>query len=331
MQTIRAHWKDYNKTFLKKAKDGSDYNYIRMQGKTIADRINYFFLKYSTAIYIGACMRFAETAAKYTPPNIGKANIEQKYYFRPIQDLVKLSKGEYAPYHATKADYAALRAGYKFRVLNTKKGHKRNEVYAYCKGINEAKRASKIAMRGLAKYSWGANLNNTKEDIQGQLDSGINLNDLDVYRVNNMPPIFVRLAKKSPAISHYTWGNYSKEIEVNEKDVRKITIRIRNRLAEIERYGELAIRRGLMAAQKYIKQIYSGVQVLAENKGSDRTGNAYDPTLVAASKLRNTMAKLFDSDSRGYGIQKLELEKLPKGFQKDYQWNLEINLPHTKG
>ena len=331
MQTIRAHWVDYNKTFIKNRKDGTAYNYIRMQGKTIADRINYFFLKYSTAIYIGACMRFSQTAAKYTPPNIGKANIEEKYYYRPIQDLVLLSKGEYAPYHATKADYAALRAGYKFRVLNTKKGHKRNEVYAYCKGINEAKRASKIAMRGLSKYSWGANLNNTKEDVENQLNEGIDIQDVDVYRVNNMPPIFTRLARKSPAITHFTWGYYSKQIEVNEKDVKKINITIRNRLAEIQRYGELAIRRGIMAAEKYIKQIYTGVQVLGEYKGSERTGNAYDPTLIAASKLRNTMAKLFDTDSKGYGIQRLAVEAKPKGFKSSQPWNLEINLPHTKG
>lgn len=329
IQTIKAHWKDYNKAFTRHHRNGDVENYIVMQGKTIADRINYFFLKYSTAIYIGACMRFAEVAAKYTPPNIGKANIEEKYYYRPIQELTKLAKGEYPPYHATKADYAALRSGYKFRVLNTKKGHKKNEVYAYCKGINEAKRASKIAMRGLSKYSWGANLNNTKEDVENQINQGVDVQDIDVYRANNLPPIFTRLARKSPAITHYTWGSYQKKIIVNEKDVKKINITIMNRLAEIQRYSKIAIARGLMAAESYIKQIFSGVQVLAEYKGEGPRATTAESK--AADKLRSAMGKLFDTDSKSYGIQRLAIERQPKRFDPSQPWNLEINLPHTKG
>ena len=62
MQTIKAHWKDWsksNKVFTRKHGNGVVENYIVMQGKNIAERINNFFLKYSTAIYIGACMRFS--------------------------------------------------------------------------------------------------------------------------------------------------------------------------------------------------------------------------------------------------------------------------------
>ena len=107
------------------------------------------------------------------------------------------------------------------------------KAVAYTKGINEAKRVARIAMRGLSKYSWGANLNNTKEDVSNQLNDGIKIQDVEVYRVNNMPPIFSRLARKSPAITRFTWGSYKKDIEVNEKEVKKIKISITNRLAEI--------------------------------------------------------------------------------------------------
>lgn len=338
MQTIHAHWNDYNKTF-KRQKNGSLYNYIRMQGKTVSQRINYFFQKYSTMMYIGACMRFAQTAAKYTPPNIGKAYIDQKYYSRPIYSLTDLAKGLVRTsrgrrVYATKEDFEALRNGFKFKVVNTKYRATREEkrhAVAYTKGINEAKRIAKIERRGLSKYSWGANLNATAEDVQGQLDKGIGIKDVEVYRAQKLPPIFNRLARKSPAITKFVWGNYSKHIEVSESNVKKINITIVNRLAEIQRYGELAIRQGLIAANRYIKQIYTGVQVMGEYKGSERTGNAYDPTLVAATKLRNTMAKLFDTDSKGYGIQRLAVEKTPKRFDPSQPWNLEINLPHTEG
>lgn len=329
MQTIHAHWKNFNKAFTRTHRNGVIDQYIRMQGKRIEDRINYFFTKYATAIYIGACMRFSQVAAKYTPPNMGRANIEEKYYYRPIQDLSKLAKGEYPPYHATKADYAALRDGYKFRVLNTKKGHKKNDVYAYCKGINEAKRASRIAMRGLAKYSWGSMINNTQEDMINQLNKGIAVQDIDIYQVKVLPPIFTRLARKSPAITRLNWGTYSKQIVVSEQNVKKIDITIKNRLAQIERYGLIAIKRGLMAAEKYCAQIFAGAKVLGEYKGqASGTGTK---EVQAAEKLRIAMGKLFDTDSKGYGIQKLAIEKTPKGFDPTQPWNLEINLPHTKG
>lgn len=338
MQTIHAHWNDYNKTHIRK-KDGALYNFIRMQGKTVADRINSFFNQFSTLMYIGACSRFAQTAAKYTPPNIGKANIDQKYYSRPIYSLIDLAKGLVRTprgrrVYATKEDFAALRNGFKFKVVNNKYRATREEkrhAFAYTRGINEAKRLAKIERRGLSKYSWGANLNNTQEDVENQLNNGVPVEKLDIYRVQNLPPIFTRLARKSPAITKYTWGTYQKKIITNVKDVKRIDITITNRLAEIERYGELAIRQGLNAANRYIKQIYSGVQVLGEYKGSDRTGHSNDPTLKAATKLRNTMAKLFDTDSKGYGIQRLAVDSTPKRFDSSQPWNLEINLPHTKG
>lgn len=337
MQTIRAHWKDYNKAFTRQHRNGDIEQYIRMQGKTIADRINYFFLKYSTMIYIGACMRFAQTAAKYTPPNIGKANIDQKYYSRPIYNLIDLAKGLIVNgrgrrVHATKEDFAALRNGFKFKIINNKYRAPREEkrhAFAYTKGINEAKRLARIERRGLSKYSWGANLNNTQEDVENQLAKGIPIEQVDIYQVQKFPPIFNRLARKSPAITKYTWGSYQKDIIVSENNVKKINITITNRLSQIQGYGQIAIRRGLMAANAYIKQIYSGVQVLGEYKG-EAPGTGSTQT-KAAEKLRRMMGKLFDTDSKGYGIQQLKIESHSKKFDPNQPWNLEINLPHTKG
>ena len=118
-------------------------------------------------------LRFATAAAKYTPPNIGKANIDKKYYDRPIQDLAILARGGYPRYHASKKDFQMLRNGYKFRIMNTKYRHRKDEaVFAYAKGINEAKKLARIQTRGLSKYSWGANLNNTKEDLQNWSGEG---------------------------------------------------------------------------------------------------------------------------------------------------------------
>ena len=120
------------------------------------------------------CMRFSATAARYTPPNMGRANIENKYYTRPIYSLTDLAKGLVRTergrrVYATKEDFAALRAGFKYKVVNTKYRLARelkHKAIGYTKGINEAKRLARIENRGLSKYSWGSMLNNTKEDIE---------------------------------------------------------------------------------------------------------------------------------------------------------------------
>ena len=159
--------------------------------------------KYCLWIMRSMAKVFCQTAAKFTPPNMGKSYIDEKYYYRPVQDLALLAKGEYKPYHATKADYQALRKGYKFRVLNTKVGHKRNEVYAYCRGINEAKRVSRIQNRGLARYTWGNALNNKGMHwSEGRMDQ-FQHSQIEV----ELPPIFKRLERKSPNITKYNFGS----------------------------------------------------------------------------------------------------------------------------
>lgn len=220
--------------------------------------VNRVVKKYSAWIAIEMLRVFTATAARFTPPNMGKANIEQKYYNRPVQDLVKLSKGEYAPYHATKADYAALRQGFKFRVLNTKVGHKRNEVYAYCKGINEAKRVSRIQNRGLARYTWGDALNNHSEEVmQLQHQTGGKIVETD------LPPIFNRLVKKSPNITKYHFGystaTWSRGVNAY------YDIHVTNKLAEVERYCRIAVERGTVEVNKWTNKFFTKVKAGLEN------------------------------------------------------------------
>lgn len=310
-------------------KDGRVQREINLGKGTIEQRIQNFFRKYGDYVLIGMSMKFAETAARYTPPQIGKAYIDKRFYYRPIQDLTLLSKGGYPPYHATKADYKALRDGYKFRVLNTKVGHKKNEVYAYCKGINEAKRLSRIANRGLSRYSWGAAINNTKQDIENKQAQGEMPWNWNIYRATTLPPIFQRLASQSPSIKKYQWGSYD---WYNDKNgTNKIIWTVRNRLTQIQRYGQLAIRQGLKVAKKYTEAIFKGINVVADpaNKGSLRTEMPTDPDLAAVSKLRKQLIHMFDTVVDEYNVQNLEFtggSSQPKNLPKHYKVNVNIKL-----
>lgn len=219
--------------------------------------------------------RFAEVAAKYSPPNIGKATIDQKYYYRPVYKLEDLAKGLVRTekgriLHATRDDYAALRAGMKFKIVNTKHGMRIGSAYAYAKGINQAKRLSRIENRGLTKYSWGSILNTfINKNIQmlnkdlpnpalGAPSSrgGKTIKRYTLY-ASDMPPIFGRLERKSPNIKKYRWGAITWK---PSKDGRKLSFTIENNLAEVERYCDIAIRQGLTAAVKEVRKLIGYIQ-----------------------------------------------------------------------
>lgn len=297
----------YNKGIIK----GAYGTYIQMRGKTVQEKINYFFKHYINYIYIGMSMKFAQTAAKYTPPNMGKAYIDQKYYSRPIYKLDDLAKGLVRTargrrVYATKEDFAALRAGYKFKVVNTKyriTREQKRKAIAYTKGINEAKRLAKIERRGLSKYSWGANINNTMQDIQNQTSSGIPLNQVHIFTANKLPPIFQRLARKSPAITKYTWGSYRKEVITNEQDVKGMRFTIVNRMAEIQAYGRIAINQGIKAVRRYTNAIWKAVGALgnAQTQFEDKD----DPNKLALTELRQSLKNMFEDSSKKYQINEI--------------------------
>lgn len=300
-------------------KSGSDYITIKKKGQDIAQRINNFFVKYGNYVYIGMCLRFAEAAAKFTPPNIGKAYIEEKYYSRPIYKLEDLAKGLVRTtrgrrVYATKDDFAALRAGFKFKIINTKYRATREEkrkAFAYTKGINEAKRLAKIERRGLSKYSWGSMINNTKEDLQNYAGQ----EPIEVFTVNKMPPIFQRLARKSPAITKFVWGTYKKAFLPSNQKIDKIEITVTNRLTEIQRYGRMAIEQGIRAASKYANSLWKGVDVLVHDEGSTES-NYMNEDQIAVKDLRKSLTKMFRDTQERYQVNQIIFNKtdaIPEG------------------
>lgn len=221
--------------------------------KNLTDQqaINDTMKKYGLWIIRSMARVFCQTAAKFTPPNMGKSYIDEKYYYRPVQDLSLLAKGQYSPYHATKADYQALRKGYKFRVLNTKVGHKKNEVYAYTRGINEAKRLARIENRGLARYTWGNALNNKGIHwSEGKMDQFVH-SQIEV----ELPPIFKRLERKSPNITKFNFG--SRQMSYRNGI---ISMTILNRLAQSERYCQIAVGKARAQVNKWTNKFFSKVK-----------------------------------------------------------------------
>ena len=300
---------------------------MNYQMQWIRRRIHSFFKRYGDIVAIGMCLRFSVAAAKYTPPkNRGKwaASIQNSMYFRPIQDLRLLAKGYYPRCHASRQDYQMLRQGYLYRVMNTKYRHKRQDaVVAYAKGINQAKRLSRIQNRGISKYSWGSMINNIKEDI-AQLKDSLTGDDVGttekpknvgVYRAAKLPPIFQRLAKKSPNITKYQWGSYDWKYVPNVQNVSKINFTITNRLTQIERYGQIAIKQGLKAAEKYAKKIWSSIGPIASYRGVGPNEEGVSQQRQQAQKLRRALAAVFNDEVNKYGIEQLYLEREYKGQQ----------------
>ena len=290
--------------------------YIRMTGKNTEQRINSFFKKFSNWVCIGMALKFSQAAAKFTPPNIGKAYIDPKYYNRPIYSLEELAKGLVRTergrrIHATKEDYEALRNGFKYKVVNTKyraTRQQRRHAVAYTKGINEAKRRARIENRGLSKYSWGGMMNNTEEAIQKQLDSGTHPTGLvgQIFKLGNLPPIFQRLLRKSPNIQKYNWGTYDWDVD-NPKDVKRITFIVENRLAQIEAYGRLAISKGINAANRYCNSLWRGVGLLGAagptTDLSEEEKNSEEQ--IALTQLRKEIRTMFEEIGGTYHAQVL--------------------------
>ena len=218
-----------------------------------------FFRKMTVPIVQSLVRTFAVEASKYTPPGnktkkLGSAYIAKEYYYRPYYNMIDMSKGlvkssKGTPIYPTKEDYEAIRKGFKFKVINTKHGVKRGTVYAYTKGINEAKRVARIQNRGLAKYSWSGIISNFS-DVKTEEGLGF-------YNAE-FPPTFKRLAKESPNITNYTWASVSTDA-TNIKSGR-MSFLITNTLTDIERYGQIAIRRGTSALLKQWNKMQKDIE-----------------------------------------------------------------------
>lgn len=290
---------------LIKSKTGD--RYIRLYGQTVEKRIASFFNQFANYVCIGMSLKFSVSAARFTPPNIGKAYIDAKYYNRPIYKIEDLAKGLIRTsrgrrLYATKEDFAALRNGFKYKVMNTKYRVRPGTVFAYAKGINEAKRLSRIERRGLSKYSWGSMLNNVEEDIKNQLDEGVAGNKLVVFRVGNLPPIFQRLLRKSPDIKRFNWGTYDWDLLPSPRQVNRISYKVTNRLAQIEAYGRIAIAQGLVAATRYCNAVWRGVGGLAAAGPTTNMSEeeSRSEEQIAMKELRKELYKMFDDIGTTY-------------------------------
>ena len=180
---------------------------------------------------------FSTTAAKYTPPNIGKATIDKKYYTRPIFNLIDLAKGKYENQRCTAQDYKQLRAGMKFKVLNTKKGVKKGVAFAYCKKISQAKKLAKIKNRGLSRVMWGKDMQSIDRPV---------------------PASIQRLQHKSPEMT-----NKQLNIISQQKNKDEVSVEITNKVSQIQAYAKLAQRQG---EKKVMKQINSRLKQIADKK-----------------------------------------------------------------
>ena len=260
--------------------------------------------------YVGRMMlrKFAEVAAKFSPPNIGKATIDAKYYMRPIIKLDDLAKGLVRTergrrLYATKEDFAALRRGMKFKIMNTKYRVKKGTVYAYAKGINEAKRLARIQNRGLTKYSWGSIITTfSTRNVQsisqhtdyGTVDqNGRRLTRTSLY-TTDLPPIFSRLERKSPNIKKYRWGFAEYDISPNG---RKIDFTIQNRLAEVERYCDIAIRQGVNASVRELRRLIGYIQ----NNMADRIEKVFKFEIFRANQVA-ALGRIKERTLANYGL-----------------------------
>ena len=135
-------------------------------------------------ILIRVSTDFADGAAKATPPSIGKASIEKKYWTRPILVLGLLIRNKYPNYKPVKEDYDQYRKKMKYKVLYTKSGIKKGTAFAYTKTKAQAKKAAKIENRGLSRVMWGKGLTSIGAAIPNSivriLSKSTNINNLNL-------------------------------------------------------------------------------------------------------------------------------------------------------
>lgn len=222
-----------------------------------------FLQTFSISILKSLAKTFCVTASKYSPPGnhgkkLGTANIDPKYYYRPIVDLLKAAKDPNI--WLKKEDYQKIRQGYKFKVIYDKFREKRRTL-GYAKSMRAAKRLARIQNRGLLKYSWGSIVNNFSGKVikQSQTATEYSLdNKIGLYETT-LPSSFRLLAQKSPNIQRYRWG----DIRVNPIDMAngKWRVTLTN---NAEYAGEIqpALRRASTAVygqwQKMVNAINSG-------------------------------------------------------------------------
>ena len=183
----------------------------------------------SKQIVIKVTPEFVKGAVKYTPPDMGHNTIDKKRYNRPILNLIKLVRGEYDGYSPTKEDAHELRYNkMRYKVLYTKAGIKQGTAFAYTKTISAAKKAARIANRGISRIMWGKNIESIGMPI---------------------PPSVQRLIAKSPNTQKHNLNRFNLTQFGDETSMEIV-----NDVAQIERYAQIAERQGYKKVKSAINR-----------------------------------------------------------------------------
>lgn len=202
--------KPIRSSFAKSVKFNYDMSEFEANAKKVIEDIQHE----TKNMLIKASTDFADGAAKATPPSIGKASIEKKYWSRPILVLGLLIRNKYPNHKPTKEDYAQYHNKMKYKVLYTKSGIKKGTAFAYTKTKTQAKKAAKIETRGLSRVMWGKNLASIGATV---------------------PNSILRILAKSTKLNNL---NFNTVKVISEKDEQGIEIT--NSVTAIERYAKKA-------------------------------------------------------------------------------------------
>lgn len=215
--------------FTRSVKVSWDTSEFEQKLKDVGEQI----YKETDDILVKLSTSFAGGAAKATPPSIGKASIEKKYWSRPILSLALLVRNRYPNYKATKEDYIQYRKKMKYKVLYTKSGIKKGTPFAYTRSKAAARKAAKIETRGLSRVMWGKNL----DSIGAKL-----------------PNSLLRILSKSPKLSTLNL-NTVKQIKTDQERSVEIT----NSVKAIERYARKAELVGYKAVSNSLMRELKGI------------------------------------------------------------------------
>ena len=178
----------------------------------------------------------------------------QKRQFRmdkPIQNFVQDKDLKIYP-----DDWEAWKQGKKYKVVSNKWKQIPHTI-GYTESMAQAKKMARIVNRGLAKYSWNTLLNNFA-DSEMVSTKPVKIKTTQIERDRT----FNTLARRSPNIKRYTWGN----IKFDSSDINNWNWKLHGeqRHNADEEYSPLALKLGIVAAGKRWNSL---VQAFAKQNG----------------------------------------------------------------
>ena len=165
---------------------------------------------------------------------------------RPIISLKKLISGKIDRMRPSAEDYERLKAGYVFKVIDTRTT--RGDAFRYAKDFSEAKAFSMIKTRGLLRVSWGLNL--------------------DKFNNGRLPRTIKKTIRENKEVAQYRDAN---DIQIKTENDTKY-IEITSRVPIASRYREYLANSGLKYGQNAIRSFMKAtlkkkVQELMDNAG----------------------------------------------------------------